>query len=99
MNECKDSKKSKYNEGEANIVEKYVKLLVLAGVDQKHVAIISPYYPQVSLLRSKLYPTYKNIEINTVDGFQGREKEVIIISTVRSNDKGKLGFLKEKKGE
>jgi len=97
MNECEDSRKSKYNEGEANIVEIYVKLLINSGVPESHIAIIAPYFSQVSLLRTKLKPIFKSIEINTVDGFQGREKEVIIISTVRSNDRGKLGFLKEKR--
>ena len=45
---------------------------------------------KVELLRQAIHPTYPNIEINSVDGFQGREKEAILISFVRSNDSGKM---------
>ena len=68
------------------IVDFYQKL----GIDDKDIGIISPYADQVSLLKNKT-----DIEVKTVDGFQGREKEIIIISTVRSNDKGKIGFLSD----
>lgn len=68
------------------IVDFYQKL----GIDDKDIGIISPYADQVSLIKNKT-----DIEVKTVDGFQGREKEIIIISTVRSNDKGKIGFLSD----
>ena len=48
---------------------------------------------KVELLRQAIHPTYPNIEINSVDGFQGREKEAILISFVRSNDAGKMQLL------
>ena len=48
---------------------------------------------KVELLRQAIHPTYPNIEISSVDGFQGREKEAILISFVRSNDSGKKSFL------
>ena len=48
---------------------------------------------KVELLRQAIHPTYPNIEINSVDGFQGREKEAILISFVRSNDSGKMQLL------
>ena len=57
---------------------------------QKRIAIITPYHAQIRLLRSKLPPT---IEIMTVDSSQGKEKDIVIISCVRSGDT--IGFLKD----
>jgi superfamily I DNA and/or RNA helicase len=60
--------------------------------------IISPYKGQVEHLKKQLsefpFPT-KNISINTVDGFQGQERDIIYISLVRSNDSNEIGFLKD----
>ena len=53
--------------------------------------MIAPYAAQVRLLREQL--PIDGLEIDTVDGFQGREKEAVIISLVRSNAKGEIGFL------
>jgi superfamily I DNA and/or RNA helicase len=47
----------------------------------------------VGLLRREIKPQYAHVEIGTVDGFQGREKEAIIMSLVRSNPRGHVGFL------
>ena len=65
------------------------------------VGIISPYRAQVQYLKSliKKYEFFKPyrriISVNTVDGFQGQERDVILISLVRSNDEGQIGFLKD----
>jgi hypothetical protein len=60
---------------------------VSVGISPSQIAVISPYQAQVTLLASLLRPKYGLvIEIGTVDGMQGREKEAIIISLVRSND-------------
>lgn len=62
-------------------------LQVNVGILPSQIAVISPYQAQVTLLTSLLRPKYGlAIEIGTVDGMQGREKEAIIISLVRSND-------------
>ena len=53
--------------------------------------MISPYGAQVRLLREQL--DVPGLEIDSVDGFQGREKEAVVISLVRSNPKGEIGFL------
>ena len=65
------------------------------------VGIISPYRAQVQLLRRLLMkreffkPFRRFISVNTVDGFQGQERDVIVISLVRSNDDGQIGFLRD----
>ena len=65
------------------------------------VGIISPYRTQVQYLKKliKKYEFFKPyrrlISVNTVDGFQGQERDVILISLVRSNDEGQIGFLKD----
>lgn len=65
------------------------------------VGIISPYRAQVQLLRRMLMkweffkPFRRQISINTVDGFQGQERDIIVISMVRSNDEGQIGFLRD----
>jgi ATP-dependent RNA/DNA helicase IGHMBP2 len=56
-----------------------------------HVAVITPYKEQVNLLRELLAGT--SVEVNTVDGFQGQERDVIYISLTRSNSEGTIGFL------
>ena len=65
------------------------------------VGIISPYRAQVQLLRRLLMkreffkPFRRAISVNTVDGFQGQERDIIVISLVRSNDDGQIGFLRD----
>ena len=65
------------------------------------VGIISPYKAQINLLRRMLKgdrkwkPLRRLISVNTVDGFQGQERDVIVISLVRSNDEGNIGFLRD----
>lgn len=79
------------NEAEANLVVQLFKCVTAAGVKVEEIGIITPYLDQVKLLKRLL--GQPKLEINSVDAFQGREKEVIIVSTVRSNKKGNLGFL------
>lgn len=88
---------SKYNENEAVVVQRWVEKLVSAGVYPSQIAIITPYQAQVSLISSFLHPTMPELEIGSVDGMQGREKEAVILSLVRSNDKREVGFLKDKR--
>jgi len=65
------------------------------------VGIISPYRAQVQLLRRLIRkreffkPFRSLISVNTVDGFQGQERDIIVISLVRSNDEGQIGFLRD----
>ncbi len=84
---------SKENPGEARIVEEVVDRLLELGVDAREIGVISPYDDQVSLLQDKL--DIEELEIKTVDGFQGREKDVIVLSFVRSNSEQIIGFLED----
>ncbi|MDY4174714.1 MAG: C-terminal helicase domain-containing protein, partial [Bacteroidales bacterium] len=69
--------------------------------DRIDVGIISPYRMQTLLLRQMIAsdsffrPLRKAISINTVDGFQGQERDLVIVSLVRSNDNGQIGFLRD----
>ncbi|CAL1546219.1 unnamed protein product [Lymnaea stagnalis] len=88
---------SKGNEGEADIVAAHVDDLIKCGVKAVDIAVIAPYNLQVELIRLRLSAKYPGLEVKSVDGFQGREKEAVIISMVRSNPKGEVGFLAEKR--
>lgn len=93
---CFDDENSRGNEGEVALVQTHVKELIENyGVSVDQIGVITPYNMQVQLLRKKLLPSYPALEIKSVDGFQGREKEVIIISMVRSNLRGEVGFLSD----
>lgn len=82
---------SRRNPAEARLVVTQVERLQDAGLDAKQIAVIAPYAAQVRLLREQL--RVPGLEIDTVDGFQGREKEAVVISLVRSNLEGEIGFL------
>ena len=77
------------NEGELQIVQK---LLETEMLDPARTAFISPYNGQVAAAKEALP---KEMRISTIDSFQGQEKEIIILSLVRSNEDGDIGFLKD----
>ncbi|KAK4083558.1 uncharacterized protein Triagg1_1220 [Trichoderma aggressivum f. europaeum] len=87
---------SKSNEMEAALVRLHVKQLVEAGVRPEDIAVVTPYNAQLAALAS-LKEKFPGIELGSVDGFQGREKEAVIVSLVRSNPDGEVGFLGEKR--
>ncbi len=94
---------SRRNPGEAEVVQRVVGLLVDRGLSAREIGVIAPYAAQARLLRERFASTttdraigagrFEGLEIDTVDGFQGREKEAIVISLVRSNPTGEIGFL------
>jgi len=84
---------SKENPEEACIVGQMVQNLINAGMNPEDIAVISPYNDQVDLLDRDIEAD--NLEIKSVDGFQGREKEVVIISLTRSNPQNNIGFLED----
>lgn len=82
---------SRYNLEEAQRVVQELAKLLECGVRPEEIAIISPYSAQTRLLTSMAKDTA--LEIDSVDSFQGREKEAVILSLVRSNVEGEMGFL------
>jgi predicted DNA helicase len=85
----KDSK-SIINKVEADIAVEITNDYLNNGLSEDEIGIISPYADQVKIIQDRT-----PVEVKTVDGFQGREKEIIIISTVRSNSDGNIGFLSD----
>ena len=64
------------------------------------VGVISPYTAQVGVIQEKLGKKYENIDgfsvkVSSIDGFQGGEEDIVIISTVRSNTGGAIGFMSD----
>jgi AAA domain len=92
---------SKYNEEEANHACRAVELLLAGGqCSVSDIAVVTPYAAQARLIRrmtrrmtGNAGPPY--IEVSSVDGFQGREKEAVVFSAVRSNDYGAIGFTSD----
>jgi ATP-dependent RNA/DNA helicase IGHMBP2 len=75
-----------------------VRRLLSRGLAASDLAVITPYRAQRRLLRSFLTDALEaGLEIGTVDGFQGREKEAIIVDLVRSNDEGLVGFVADRR--
>ncbi|MFT5123783.1 MAG: ATP-dependent RNA/DNA helicase IGHMBP2 [Kiritimatiellia bacterium] len=81
------------NPQEAALAVKKAMDLIALGVSPEDIAIITPYTAQVRALRECM--TNDAVEIGSIDGFQGREKEVVIISLVRSNSNKEIGFLRD----
>ncbi|MBT4060127.1 MAG: AAA family ATPase [Euryarchaeota archaeon] len=98
--------KSRLNRDEAGWVVKIVEQLLQPGdLQPSDIGVVSPYNGQVQLL-TDLFDgrgilagegddEAEGLEIRSIDGYQGREKEVIVLSTVRANDKGEVGFLSD----
>ena len=86
-----------------NTLEDYFKKIGKQRILDEHidVGVISPYRAQVQYLRrlirkrESFKPYRHSISVNTVDGFQGQERDIILISLVRSNDQGQIGFLND----
>lgn len=83
---------SRFNSGEINIVQQMVTTF---QNEFNSIGVISPYSVQVKMLRDELKEALSEKDVQTIDGFQGQERDVIIISLVRSNTDGNIGFLKD----
>lgn len=95
--EVEESTQSLYNPGEAGLVLARVKELLQAGLTPRELAVITPYRAQAHALREQVAATLgeraAEVEVDTVDAFQGREKDAVLVSLVRCNPDGALGFL------
>ena len=91
------SAESLSNPGEASILVQRARVLLNAGLPAAELAVIAPYSAQVRLLRRALasWAPAAEVEVDTIDGFQGREKEAVLLSMTRSNATGELGFLND----
>ncbi|KAI9252807.1 P-loop containing nucleoside triphosphate hydrolase protein [Phascolomyces articulosus] len=92
-----NGEQSRANELEVELAVNHIQQLLDDGLLQEHIGVITPYAFQVTHLIRAIREQWPAIEVGTVDGFQGREKEAIILSLVRSNDEGEIGFLAEKR--
>ncbi len=100
MHETANDAGSRYNEGESNIVASHVRALISLGLRAEDIAVITPYNGQVELLRRRLLPDVPKLEIRSVDGFQGGEREAVVLSLVRSSERGGkdgIGFLRDER--
>jgi superfamily I DNA and/or RNA helicase len=93
-----DTTKSKYNEEEADVVANQVARIQQEGLEPEEIGVITPYTAQIGIVSEALrensrVKTPTGIKIDTVDSFQGSEKEAVVVSFVRSNDGGHSGFL------
>ena len=85
------------------MLQHYLEKIGKERVLQEHIdiGVISPYRAQVQYLRQLLrnqafFKPYRHlISINTVDGFQGQERDIVLVSLVRSNEQGQIGFLSD----
>ena len=84
---------SRRNPQEAAVAVRAVHRLLDAHVPAAGIAVITPYSAQARFLRERLRGT--GVEVDSVDGFQGREKEAVVFSLVRSNPEGEIGFLSD----
>ncbi|MBI5629937.1 MAG: AAA family ATPase [Elusimicrobia bacterium] len=84
---------SRENMGEAKLAVRLMEELLSAGIEPRQLAILTPYVAQAKILKSLV--KIPHLEIGSVDGFQGREKEATIVSLVRSNADGEVGFLSD----
>ncbi len=97
----KEETLSTYNEGEAHFLLRRLGALIKENeeeISRMTIGIIAPYKAQVELLNQQIrhqdwYESTRKITINTVDAFQGQERDIIAISMVRSNTAGEIGFL------
>lgn len=83
---------SRENPLEAFLVKEIIERLFKMKIKPRLIGVITPYDDQVKLLRETLK---EKVEIHSVDSFQGREKEIIIVSFVRANKEKEIGFLKD----
>lgn len=104
--------KSKSNQGQANLCAEVCRLLCTvaaarphgsgeqerqAGAGELSIGVLTPYSKQVELLKRLLSGLSHQVEVSSIDGFQGREADIIILVTVRCNEHHEIGFLRDRR--
>jgi len=93
--ETNEEDESSFNEMEANLIIELLK----TDINKGSVAILSPYRAQIDLIKEKIqkeFPDETTLPlVQTIDSFQGRESDTVILSFVRTNEDGEIGFLKD----
>ncbi len=92
--QASDEGASRCNPEEVQLIRKHFNQMIDGVETSFTVGVISPYRAQVELLQNE-FAAQKFVTVNTVDSFQGQERDIIYISMVRSNDKSEIGFLKD----
>ncbi len=95
LEKIKKDSPSKYNPLEAKYVLKLVKKFLENNAKEEYIGVITPYKDHEEYIKKLMEDEKINVEVKSVDGFQGREKEIIIISLVRANEKEEIGFLSD----
>jgi predicted DNA helicase len=100
MEKSKKDSLSKYNPKEAEFVVSLVEKFLKNGAKEEHIGVITPYKDHEEYIKSlikseKCKVKSENLEVKSVDGFQGREKEIIVLSLVRANENEEIGFLND----
>ena len=92
-------RESYFNRKEGDVIKKLIQRLGNSGVKARSIAVLTPYHGQKVYLQDlqDRKAIAREVEIESVDGFQGREKDYIIISCVRSNQELGLGFLNDER--
>jgi ATP-dependent RNA/DNA helicase IGHMBP2 len=85
---------SRSNPEEITVLRKHFDQLKEAASGRWNAAVISPYRAQVELLQQE-FAGVEDVAVNTIDSFQGQERDVVYISLVRSNEKSEIGFLRD----
>lgn len=86
--------KSKVNEHEAKFIIKLCKYLILQGYDSSKITVLTTYSGQLFVMKKLVDDVIRKVRFTVVDNFQGEENDIILISFVRSNEEGEIGFLK-----
>lgn len=87
---------SRKNNHEASFAVELCRYLILQGYNASQITILTTYSGQLYQIKSlmKMYEILKGVRATVVDNFQGEENDIMILSFVRSNDEGEIGFLK-----
>jgi len=94
----KEGSRSYFNPDEWQIIQKHLNNLLFNSNEKISIGVISPYKEQVEFIRENMGDNLlasHDITINTIDSFQGQERDLIYISLVRSNEKSEIGFLRD----